>query len=183
MSKERPVARFDTISALRITKALLTATVGGFALLVVFGNLTDYGTNFEFVRHVLAMDAQKPELAAVSQINYRAIPWTWAHHVAYIGVILTEAAIMVTCLVSAWQQLRAVGRDDAAFHQAKRWGVIGCTLGLLLWFFGFQAIGGEWFGMWMNGTWNGIPDAVRLCTYIGIVLVFLSLRNDTRESA
>lgn len=116
------MARFDTIVALRLAKALLTFTVGGFALLVVFGNLTDYGTNFEFVRHVLAMDAQKPELAAVSQINYRAIPWTWAHHVAYLGVILTEAVIMVTCLVSAWQQVRAVGRDDAAFQRSKRMG-------------------------------------------------------------
>ncbi|MGH8876988.1 MAG: DUF2165 family protein, partial [Stackebrandtia sp.] len=114
-------------------------------------------------------------------INYRAISWTWFHHLAYIGVIVVEAFIMVTCLVSAWKMVRSLRADDAGFTRAKRWGILGCLAGLFLWFFGFQAVGGEWFGMWMNETWNGIPDAVRLCTYIGIVLVFVSLRNDSLE--
>ncbi|WP_242454748.1 DUF2165 family protein [Bailinhaonella thermotolerans] len=172
--------RFGTVEVIRATKALLTFTVGGFAFFVVFGNVTDYWTNFEFVKHVLSMDAQKPELKAVSNINYRAIPWTWAHHVAYIGVILMETLILITCLYSAYRQARAVRGSDGEFTRAKFWGIVGCTAGLFLWFFGFQAVGGEWFGMWMNATWNGIPDAVRLCTYIGIVLIYLSLRNDTR---
>ncbi|MQY03108.1 DUF2165 family protein [Actinomadura macrotermitis] len=172
------VPRFGTTFFVRASKALLTFTVGGFALLVVFGNVTDYWTNFNFVSHVFSMDAQKPALHEVSKINYRAIEWPWFHHVGYVGVILTETAIMVGCLVSAYRQVRALRAPDAVYRQAKRWGVAGCTLGLFLWFFGFQAVAGEWFGMWMNETWNGIPDAVRLCTYIGGVLIYLTLSND-----
>ncbi|MFI0349194.1 DUF2165 family protein [Actinomadura sp. 9N407] len=172
------VERFDTTWFIRASKALLTFTVGGFALLVVFGNVTDYWTNFNFVSHVFSMDAQKPALQEVSNINYRAVSWRWFHHAGYIGVILTEALIMVACLASAWRQARTLRAADAAYRNAKRWGLAGCTIGLFLWFFGFQAVAGEWFGMWMNDTWNGIPDAVRLCTYIGIVLVFLSMTND-----
>ncbi|MFC4906194.1 DUF2165 family protein [Actinomadura gamaensis] len=175
------VRPFGTTWFIRASKALLTFTVGGFALFVVFGNVTDYWTNFRFVSHVFSMDAQKPALHAVSNINYRAVEWTWFHHAAYVGVILTETAIMVTCLASAWQQARRLTAGDAEFRRAKRWGVAGCTLGLFLWFFGFQAVAGEWFGMWMNETWNGIPDAVRLCTYIGGVLIFLTMGNDRSE--
>ncbi|MEV5827460.1 DUF2165 family protein [Spirillospora sp. NPDC052242] len=73
---------------------------------------------------------------------------------------------------------RSLRAADAVYRRAKRWGLVGCTIGLFLWFFGFQAVAGEWFGMWMNETWNGIPDAVRLCTYIGIVLIYLTIEND-----
>lgn len=178
MTSPARVQRFDTTWFIRATKALLTFTVGGFAFFVVFGNVTDYWTNFNFVSHVFAMDAQKPALHEVSKINYRAISWNWFHHLAYVGVIVTEALIMVTCLASAYRQARTLRAPDAAYRKAKRWGVVGCTIGLFLWFFGFQAVAGEWFGMWMNETWNGIPDAVRLCTYIGIVLVYLTMTND-----
>lgn len=164
---------------LRFAKLVLVFTVGGYAAFVVFGNLTDYWTNFNFVSHVLSMDAQKPDLHKVSGINYRAIDWTWFHHLAYIGVIVMEAFVMVACLVSTWQMAHALRADDAAFTNAKRWGLLGCLAGLFLWFFGFQAVAGEWFGMWMNDTWNGIPDAERLCTYIGMVLIFVGLKNDS----
>lgn len=169
----------STGSAIRLAKALLVFSVGAFGLLVVFGNLTDYWTNFEFVSHVLAMDSQRPELAEVSRVNYRAIEWAWAHHAAYIGVILMETFITVACLASTWMMLRSLRASDAIFHRAKRWGVLGCLAGLLLWFLGFQAVGGEWFAMWMNEAWNGTADAVRLCTFIGMVLIFLTLNNDS----
>jgi len=164
------------VGSVRAIKALLVATVGGFALLVVFGNVTDYDTNFQFVKHVLAMDARRPDLGLT--IEYRAIPWEWAWHAAYIGVIITEAFIMVACLYGAVKMFMNIRRSDAEFNGAKRWALWGLAVGLFLWFFGFQAVGGEWFGMWMNESWNGIPDAVRLCTYIATVLIITLIGGD-----
>ena len=40
----------------RIAKIVMVASLALFAFLVTFDNLTDYDTNFEFVRHVLSMD-------------------------------------------------------------------------------------------------------------------------------
>lgn len=40
----------------RACATLLTATVALYIALVAFGNITDFGTNQQFVRHVLAMD-------------------------------------------------------------------------------------------------------------------------------
>src|SRR5699024_2267799 len=82
----KPIA--STIKTIRYIKALLVATVGGFALLVVFGNVTDYDSNFQFVKHVLAMDSRREDLGKT--IEYRAIEWEWAWHSAYIGVIVVE---------------------------------------------------------------------------------------------
>lgn len=164
------------VKSIRWIKAILLATVGGFAFLVVFGNVTDYNTNFQFVQHVLSMDSRRPDLGLT--IEYRAIPWTWFHHIGYIGIIAVETFIMSACLFGAYKMARAAGGTDSAFIAAKTWGAWGCTAALALWFFGFQAVGGEWFGMWMNESWNGIPDAVRLCTYIATVLIVLLLGGD-----
>lgn len=163
------------IATVRLSKAALAATVGGFGALAAFGNLTDYGTNLSFVRHVLSMDDQRPELAAVSRIDYRAIKAGWAHHLAYNGVTATETFIAASCLRSSWRMLRARRADDRTFGEAKNEAILGCTAGLGLWFFGFQGVAGEWFGMWKNEHWNGLPDAVRLCNYLSAVLIVLNL--------
>ncbi|MBV8157066.1 MAG: DUF2165 family protein, partial [Dyella sp.] len=40
----------------RLSKILLMAAIALWLALVAFGNLTDYGSNWPFVQHVLAMD-------------------------------------------------------------------------------------------------------------------------------
>jgi len=44
----------------RIAKIVMVASLALFAFVVTFDNITDYDTNFEFVRHVLSMDAIFP---------------------------------------------------------------------------------------------------------------------------
>ena len=45
---------------LRIPKVLLVAGVAFYYTLVVLNNCTDYGTNYQFVRHVMLMDTTFP---------------------------------------------------------------------------------------------------------------------------
>ena len=82
-------------------RAAKIAFVVGFALhasLVVFGNVTDYGTNFEFVRHVLSMDTIFPS----STIAYRAVTNPTLQHAAYAVIITMEAAV-AALLVSGYR--------------------------------------------------------------------------------
>jgi predicted small integral membrane protein len=53
----------------RITKIVMVASLALFALLVTFDNLTDYDTNYAFVRHVLSMDTTFPG----NELLYRRI--------------------------------------------------------------------------------------------------------------
>src|SRR5699024_5718108 len=175
----KPVA--STIKTIRYIKALLVATVGGFALLVVFGNATDCASRCQSVTHVLAMGARREALGKT--MESRGIERECAWHPAYIGVIVVEAFIMVACVYAAYRMARTAALTDAEFFGPEKWGILGLTGGLFLWFFGFQAVGGEWFAMWMNDDWNGIPDAVRLCTYIGTVLIIVLIGGDRFDQA
>lgn len=132
--------------AIRLAKSLMALSFGGFAAVVVFGNLTDYNSNFNYVSHVLSMDTTFPG----NTIMYRAITAPWMHHAAYAGIIFTEAVIGALCLKGGFSMLKALSASAEHFHQAKTFAILGLLLGLLLWFFGFQAIAGEWFGMWMS---------------------------------
>lgn len=157
--------------AVRLSKTLLVAAIALLASLVAFGNLTDYGTNFAFVRHVLQMDTVFPD----TTIRWRAIHSPVLHHAAYWLIIAAEVLTALLCWLGAWRLLRRVSAPAAAFNAAKGTAVAGLTLGFLTWQVGFIAIGGEWFGMWMSETWNGIASAFRFAITIAVVLVYLVL--------
>jgi len=153
--------------AIRLSKTILLASIALFATLVVFGNITDYRTNFAFVEHVLRMDTVFPD----TSIGWRAIHSPALHHVAYVLIIAVEAATAVLCWIGAAAMWRARNAPAAAFNQSKKWGIVGLTLGFVLWQVGFMSIGGEWFGMWMSPTWNGVASAFRFFITIAVVLV------------
>ena len=152
----------------RSSKVLLVWAVAFFASLVVFNNLTDYGSNFTFVVHVLKMDTTFPGNRAM----WRAIHSPSLHHAFYWLIIFLEAVIAVLCWVGGFRLLSSIN-DSTLFNKAKSVATIGLTLGILLWFTGFITIGGEWFLMWQSETWNGQEAAFRLVVIIGIVLLYL----------
>lgn len=164
----------NTTHLIRVLKILMTAFAGFYLLVVAIGNLTDYGTNFLFVKHVLSMDTTFPGNA----LMYRAITTPALHHAAYISIITTEWLVALACLWGAWQMARRRNGNCAEFHESKKWGLAGLIGGLCLFFFGFQVIGGEWFAMWQSDTWNGLNAAFRLSTYLGITLIALIIRED-----
>lgn len=61
--------------AVRLIKIAMVASCALFALLVAYGNLVDYNTNYQFVRHTLSMDTTFPGNALMG----RAVtaPWAW----------------------------------------------------------------------------------------------------------
>ena len=158
----------------RAAKIAMVAAIAAFATLVAFGNITDYGTNFVFVQHVLSMDSVFPNAAN----TYRAITSPALHHAAYAIIIAAEALTAVLCWIGAFALLRQRRAPAAAFNRAKAWSIAGLTLGFLVWQFGFMTIGGEWFGMWQSAKWNGVPSAFRFAIVIIAVLIFVAMRDE-----
>jgi len=157
--------------AIRAAKIAMVAAIALFASLVAFGNLTDYGTNFAFVQHVLSMDTIFPS----STIRYRAITDPRLHHAAYALIIAAEIVVAGLCWAGAFILAHHIRADAATFNRAKTVAIIGLVLGFLLWQVGFMSIGGEWFGMWMSAQWNGVASAFRFVATIALVLIFLAL--------
>lgn len=158
---------------IRYSKIVLVASIALFASLVAFGNITDYGSNFVFVQHVLAMDTVFPG----ATITYRAISAPWLHHAAYWLIIVFEVATAVLCWLGAYRLWRAVRLPAKQFNLAKSTAVAGLTLGFVLWQVGFMSVAGEWFGMWMSSEWNGVPSAFRFFITILLVLIYLVQRD------
>ena len=80
----------------------------------------------------------------------------------------------MTLLIAAVVLLWHVRSDAARFNRAKRLVHIGVALGLLVWFFGFLVVGGEWFQMWQSQKWNGQQGAFRFYLTILAVLIFVN---------
>ena len=157
----------------RIAKTVMVGSLAIFALLVAFDNLTDYSTNYEFVRHVLSMDTTFPG----NGLLYRRVTSPDLWQAAYALIILGEGLTGLTLLIAAVVLLWHVRSDAARFNRAKRLVHIGATLGFLVWFFGFLVVGGEWFQMWQSQTWNGQQAAFRFYVTILAALIFVNQQD------
>ncbi|QEV18740.1 DUF2165 domain-containing protein [Streptomyces alboniger] len=149
-----------------VAAALLTGTVALYIALVAFGNITDFGTNQQFVRHVLAMDTTFKD----DDLMWRAVESTALQDAAYIAIIVWEsvAALVLIAATALWA---AALRRRAGFARAQRLGSVGLLMILLLFGAGFIGVGGEWFAMWQSENWNGLDAAIRVVTLTGIVLI------------
>jgi len=170
--------RILLIAVLRLSKIMLVAAIAFTASLVAFGNLTDYGTNWQFVVHVLSMDTIFPH----SAIRYRAVTSPTLQMLGYWLIIAAELGTAVLCWIGAAALLRTVNAAAPAFARAKAWAIAGLTLGFLTWQVGFMSLGGEWFGMWQSTTWNGLESAFRFHMTVVAVLIYLVI-PEPAESA
>ncbi|GHF40629.1 membrane protein [Streptomyces mashuensis] len=149
----------------------LTATVAVSTALVAFGNITDFGTNEEFVRHVLAMDTtfQDPDLM------WRAITDHALQDAVYVAIIAWETAAALVLLAATVQWVRGLAGRTLGHGRARRLTTVGLVMLLLLFGLGFMAIGGEWFAMWQSSKWNGLDAATREVLLAGITLLLVQL--------
>lgn len=155
---------------LRITKTLLVFALAGYYLLIVLNNLTDYGSEYEFVRHVLMMDSTRPGNRGM----WRAMNSPLWHTGFFLSIIAWEIITTVLCWWGGVNLARALGGTSQAFRHAKRMAIAALACGLLMWLVAFISVGGEWFLMWQSKTWNGLDTAFRMFTIIGIVLLFVA---------
>jgi predicted small integral membrane protein len=158
----------------RCAKLLLLAGIALNYTLVVFNNLTDFGSNYEFVRHVLSMDTTFPGNHGMG----RALASPTMHLAFYWLIIAWEIVTMILAWWGLVALFRAVRRPASDFIAAKRVAVAALTLSQVMWLVAFLDMGGEWFLMWQSHIWNGQEEAFRMFVIVGLVLM-LTLQPDT----
>ena len=159
---------------LRVAKTSLVFAIALFYTLVVFNNITDYNSNFQFVRHVLMMDSTFPNNAGM----WRAIDSPAIHTLFYVSVIAWESVTMILCWWGGIRLARSLQVAAGEFQRAKNVAIAGLTLGMLLWLVAFLTVGAEWFLMWQSATWNGQEAAGRMSLVVGIVLMLVVGREE-----
>lgn len=165
---------FTTSFLFRIAKTILVAAIGIMATLIVIGNTTDYDTNYFFVEHVMKMDSVFP----TSHIHYRSINNPTFFHAGYIFIIAMELLMAVCCLKGSWLLFKNIKSAGVVFNASKNWAVAGILIGIIIWFLGFEVVGGEWFAMWQSPAWNGLASAERIVSFLLFVLILLHLKDE-----
>ena len=159
---------------LRFCKTVLVALSAAYLLVVVFNNITDPNSNYQFVRHVLSMDTTFPG----NTLMYRSIHAPILHKVFYGTIIGWETLCCVLIGAGTIRLWKALGAPAADWKKAKGLASVGLTASLIQWYFAFMAVGGEWFLMWQSKTWNGQDAAFRLFAFMGVSLLFLNQPDD-----
>ena len=165
---------YSTTLLFRIAKIIAVAAIGLLALLITFNNITDYFSNYIFVEHVLNMDSTFPQ----SHLHYRSINNPFLFHAFYILIITLEGFMAFCCLKGSWLMMRNIKKDAITFHASKNWAVAGIIIGIIIWFVGFEVIGGEWFAMWQSTAWNGLAAAERVLGFMVAVLILLHFKEE-----
>lgn len=152
-----------------MTSGVLTGTIALYITLVAFGNITDFDSNQQFVRHVLAMDTTFKD----EDLMWRAIDSTALQDTAYVAIIAWEtlAALVLLAATAMW----FAGPPGGRVRRARQAGTVGLLMLMLLFGAGFIGIGGEWFAMWQSEKWNGLEAATRVFMISGIVLLLIHL--------
>lgn len=153
----------------RSAKLLLLAGIALFYSLVVFNNVTDFDSNYQFVRHVLMMDSTFPGNHGL----WRALQSPAVHRTFYVGIITWE---FVTAILLWWavaKLIRALRGSSDFFNAGKRVAIMALTLSMLMWLVAFLTVGAEWFLMWQSRNWNGQEAAFRMFVVVGLVLLIL----------
>jgi predicted small integral membrane protein len=156
---------------------LMTAT---YYLLVAFDNITNPASNWVFVKGVLSGDGTPPN----DGFEWREIHTSWFHVIAYVGVITGETLTGLSLAAAGFIGLRRAG-SAPQWAATQRLTLLGCTIGLLVFFFGFISVGGNWFIMYLNGKWNGLEPAFQnsAMTAFTLLSVLIVLASDRLSSA
>lgn len=154
----------------RLAKSALMLAVALIYALIVFNNLTDYNSNYQFVRHVLMMDSTFPGNHGM----WREVDRPAIHTAFYVSLILWETVTTILCALAAFRMLTSARTNPPAFERARSLAIAALTLGCLQWFVAFLSVGAEWFLMWQSRIWNGQDAAFRMFASLMLILLFVS---------
>lgn len=159
-----------TKKIIKYSKAILVLILALYFTIVIIGNLTDYGTNYMFVEHVLKMDTtfNSPNLM------WRAMNSPISHHIFYWIIILTEIFAGIFLWIGG---IKLLNKKSNIKEKGRNFSIKGLCISMVLWFGYFITIGGEWFAMWQAEIWNGLEPAFRMFVISGIILIALLHKN------
>ncbi|MCY4049632.1 MAG: DUF2165 domain-containing protein [Hyphomicrobiales bacterium] len=156
-----------------ILKAVLALSIGAFGLLVGYGNILSPDANWQFVQHVLSMDAFEPWFDPTA-FQDRAVTSQSAQTAFYFLIIAGELVAGLLFSIGGMLILNAaIFGNSPSF--GKAFVVTGAIAAILVWYTGFAVIGAEWFMMWAS-QWNGQDKA-----YTFAIFILLSVLYITRE--
>jgi predicted small integral membrane protein len=159
----------------RNLKSVLALFVALFCLMYALQNVVNLQSAFAFVQLVVGMSGHEaypnhfgPAFASP------AIVWL------LLWIIITaEALAGLLAAKGALDMWRARNAGADSFNAAKKYGILGAGLAVIIWFGFFSAIGGAYFQMWQTQAGaQALQGAFQYSMLNGLILIFLSMRDE-----
>lgn len=143
-----------------------------FGLLVMMQNFFDYNSNYVYVAHILSMDT----ITANENIMYRAIKSPYLHHRIYWFIITMEVTYTVLCLMGTYHMYRKINDSAEAFHEAKKFSIMGILVAIFIYYVCLQTVGTEWFDMDTSKAWNAKEWARNIVDFMFPLMIYITLK-------
>lgn len=158
--------QWDLWRTARLIVGVVVLIAASYYLVVAFDNITNPDSNWAFVRGVLSFDG----VPADSGFGWRKLD---SHALQVIAYVLIIAGETISGLLLAWGGVRALRTtaSPARWAASQRLSLLGCAVGLLVFWFGFIVVGGNWWVMYLNAKWNGLEPAFQNATLTALTAV------------
>ena len=159
----------------RIIKALLALFVGLMCIFYALQNLVNLGGAFWFVETMASMANHEAYPNGFGPaVTSSALVWI----ILWI-IIISELAAGGLAIKGSIDMWGARNANADAFNSAKKLGIAGALLGVLIWFGYFHAIGGAYFQMWQTEAGaNALNGAFQYAMMCGLVAILLTQKDD-----
>ena len=160
---------------LRIMKTLLILSVAAWGFVGVQGNFEDIGGTVGALEATVSM-ATVPDM----QDHWKATTNPVVVWLGVLFIITGKIGAGVLCALGAVNMWRARKADAAAFNTAKKFGLAGCAVAVLMLFTGWIIIADSWFYLWNSDALRDVAlgAAHRYAAIIGIIAIFVG-QSDT----
>src|ERR1700740_1993975 len=100
----------------RLIKIIFGASVGLYMAIVCFNNLSDYDSNFQFVRMVSGMG----DVFSKERNGWRSINNETLHHVMYLFIIAWEVTVTMLITIGIFKMTGRLKSSAVEFNQSKK---------------------------------------------------------------
>ncbi len=160
---------------IRYLKILLVFFVGLQGFSYFAGNIINWEEAKGFVAYVLSLEAHDvyphdlvPAITSPALVT-----------ATLIVIVTGEFLVGAVSMLGALKMLAAAGKPADQFNASKSVAILGCGIGVLVWFGLFTVVGVGLFGMWQTALGDGSMDgAFVYFMSSGLVMVFVNMKDD-----
>lgn len=160
---------------IRYLKIVLVAFVGLMALLYGLQNIVNIQAAFQVVGTVLSMSGHAYYPSSIGPaIESAGLVW-----LALALIIGAELAAGLLAMKGAWDLWTRRSASAPVYNNAKTCALLGCGMGMIVWFGFFGVLGGAYFQMWQTELGaQSLDGAFQFFVSCSVVLIFVNMPDD-----
>lgn len=157
--------------AIRYLKIILVVFVGLQGWFYVAGNIANWDAGLGAVGYVLSMGGNEAYPNGIFPSVTSPILVT----IAFLLILVGEFLVGALSLKGAWDLWIARKEGSDGFNASKTYAILGCGMGMVVWFGGFIVIGGALFQMWQSPLGDlSFDGAFVYAITSGVTLLFVN---------